>query len=147
MNQKKCPHCGEYIRSNDLTCPKCFKAVPREPPAEVPQRKKEDPHKGRFGKASSTAVLLSILPPFIGLLGLGFIYLHPKERKGYYFLGSGLILFLPMVALFFLIVGSGFWSAMLLFIAFIVILLIYLLVAIGALIETIFGPILRMLRT
>jgi hypothetical protein len=91
-------------------------------------------------------VLLALIPPFVGLLGLGLIYLHPKERKGYWFLAAGLLMFLPILALFFLMRESGFFSAVLLFLLLIVILLIYISAAAAALIETILGPVLRIVR-
>jgi len=145
MKQKKCPHCGEYVQKNSRTCPKCFREIPQDyserKECTVNENKKE-----RHGKVPTTAVLLSIIPPFVGLLGLGMIYLHPKSTKGYWFLLAGLLMFLCSLALFYMIRHSGFFSAVLLFPAFVIILIIYISAAVAALIETTFGSALKFLR-
>lgn len=146
MNQKKCPHCGEYVQRNSLTCPKCFKEIPREMPAEKRAGANGNDKRNRHGKVPPAAVFLSVFPVFVGLLGLGMIYLSPKDRKGYWFLVAGLLLFLPFLALFFMMLNSGFFSAVLLFIALMILLLIYVSAAISAFIETVFGSVLKILR-
>lgn len=143
MKQRKCPHCGEYVQKNSLTCPKCFGEIPREYPSE--HIAYED-RKERSKKVPTAALLLSIFPPFAGLLGLGMIYLDPKSSKGYWFLAAGLLLFLCSLALFYMIRHSGFFSAVLLFIAFVIIVLIYISAAVGALLETLFGSALGFLK-
>lgn len=145
MTQRTCPHCGEYVEQNSLTCPKCFREVPREPPAVTQERASEN-EKRTSGKVPGAAVFLAIFPAFIGLLGLGIIYTNPKNRNGYLFLFTGLVLFLPFVALFFLMLGSGLLSAILLFVATIIFLLLYIFVAIVAFIETTLGSVFRILR-
>jgi len=144
MSQKKCPHCGEYVQSNSLTCPRCFREVPREPPAR--REEHADRGKGTSKDVPTAALLLAVIPPFVGLLGLGLICLHPKDREGYWFLAGGLMLFLPFLALFFLMRDSGFFSAVLMFVALVIILLIYISAAAAAFIETVFGSVLRYLR-
>jgi len=143
MKQKKCPHCGEYVQKNSLTCPKCFREIPREssPECTVDKSKKERSEKNR-----SAALLLAVIPPFAGLLGLGMIYLYPKSSKGYWFLLAGILLFLCSLALFHMIRHSGLFSAVLLFPAFVIILIIYISAAAAALIETLFGSVLRFLK-
>jgi len=143
MKERKCPHCGEYVQKNSLTCPKCFGEIPRDPPPEYVI--KED-RKERSGKVPSAAVLLSIIPPFVGLLGLGLIFLDPKNSKGYWFMAAGLLLFLTSLALFYMIRHSGFFSAVLLFGALAIIVLIYVSAAVAALLETIFGSAIKFLR-
>jgi len=145
MKQKKCPYCGEYVQKNSLTCPKCFREVPREYP-ESTECATEGDQKKRSGKVPSAAVLLSIFPPFVGLLGLGMIYLHPKDSKGYWFLVAGCLLFFTSLALLYMIRHSGFFSALLLFAALLIIVLIYISAAVGALLETLFGSALKILR-
>jgi len=145
MKQKKCPYCGEYVQKNSLTCPKCFKEIPREFP-ESTECATENNMKKRSGKVPSAAVLLAVFPPFVGLLGLGVIYLHPKDGKGYWFLVAGLLLFLTSLALFYMIRNSGFFSALLLFAALVIIVLIYISAAVGALLETVFGSALKIFR-
>jgi len=145
MNQKKCPHCGEYVQSSSLTCPRCFREVPREPPA-VRREHTDGGKRERSGKVPVAALLLAVIPPLVGLLGLGLIYLRPKDREGYWFLAGGLVLFLPFLALFFLMRDSGFFSAILLFMALLIIFLIYVSAAAAAFIETVFGSVLKFLR-
>ncbi|MCL2295771.1 MAG: zinc ribbon domain-containing protein [Methanomassiliicoccaceae archaeon] len=142
MKQKKCPHCGEYVQENSLTCPKCFGEIPRSPQEYVVKEDKKE----RSGKVPSAAVLLSVIPPFFGLLGLGLIYLHPKNSKGYWFLAAGLLLFLTSLALFYMIRHSGIFSAVFLFGAFVIIALIYVSAAVAALLETVFGSVLKFLK-
>jgi len=145
MKQKRCPYCGEYVQKNSLTCPKCFKEIPREFPESTECAAREDVKKSS-GKIPNVAVLLAVIPPFVGLLGLGMIYLHPKSSKGYWFLVAGLLLFLTSLALFYMIRNSGFFSALLLLAAFVIIVLIYISAAVGALLETLFGSALKFLR-
>ena len=145
MSQKKCPHCGEFVQKNSLTCPKCFGTIPREHTESSEYVIKED-RKERSKKASSAVVLLSLIPPFFGLLGLGMIYRDHKDSKGYWFLAAGLVIFLPMLALLYMITHSGFFSAVLLFIALAVLSLIYLSAAAAAFLEAVFGSALKILR-
>ena len=145
MKQNKCPYCGEYVQKNSLTCPKCFREIPREP-ADVGEYTFNEDNRKRTGKVSGLPLLLSIFPPFVGLLGLGMIYLHPKSSKGYWFFVAGILLFAASLTLFYIIRHSGFFSAILLFVALIIILLMYISAAIGAFLETVFGSALKFLK-
>jgi len=84
-----CPKCGEPVPSFSLTCPKCYAKIPQEPAA----RPQEDSQKTEK-KGSQASLLLSVIPGFFGLLGLGHIYRDYKDGKGYFFLIVGLILFI-----------------------------------------------------
>jgi len=145
MSQKKCPYCGEFIQNNDLKCPKCFKEIPREKAVDteylIREEKKEKPK-----KASSSVVLLATIPAFFGLLGLGLMYSDHKNRSGYWFLVAGLVLFLPMLALLYMITHSGFLSAILLLVALVLLSIIYISAAVAALLETLFGSVFKVLR-
>jgi hypothetical protein len=145
MNQKKCPFCGEFVHGNDLTCPKCFKAVPREQSIKETQcaSNKKTREKGRV---SGAALLLAIFPPIFGLLGLGIIYKDHKDRNGYWFLIAGLLLFLPSIWILFTMLRSGFFSAVLLFIVLVILSLIYISAAVAAFLETIFGSVFKVLK-
>jgi hypothetical protein len=145
MKQKRCPYCGEYVQTNSLTCPKCFKEIPREPEDKAEYVILEDDNR-RTNKVPSVSVLLAIIPPFFGLLGLGIIYLDHKNSKGYWMLVAGLILFMPSILLFFVLRDSGFFSAVLSFITLMILLLLYVSGAVAALIETVFGSVLKILR-
>jgi len=84
-----CPKCGEPVPSNCITCPKCYTKIPSEP---VASEKVND--QGPKPKSQSTRILLTIIPGFFGLLGLGMIYDDTKNMLGYKFLIAGLILFI-----------------------------------------------------
>ncbi|MCL2032615.1 MAG: hypothetical protein FWG96_05050 [Methanomassiliicoccaceae archaeon] len=146
MSQKKCPRCGEYVQKNSLTCPRCYAEIPREPPAESPERVANGKKKRVPGDIPAAAVLLAVIPPFFGLLGLGIIYLHPRDSKGYWFLAAGLLLFLSVMALFFLMRNSGFLSALFLLVALVILLIVYISGAAAALLETLFGSVFKILR-
>lgn len=147
MSQRKCPHCGELVQSNSLTCPKCFKSIPREESVDTSEYVINDEKGKRTGsKSPNLTAFLAIFPAFVGILGLGMIYQDPRSSKGYWFLIAGLILFLPFLALFFTMLDSGFLSAILLFIALVIIILIYISAAIAAFVETMFGSIFKVFR-
>ena len=145
MSTNKCPHCGEYIQKNSLTCQKCFKEIPRDQPMSPEYVIKED-KKERSGKPPTVAVLLAVIPPFFGLLGLGMIYLDHRDKNGYWILAIGLALFLPFLALLYIMSRSGFLSAVLLFIVLVIIFLLYASAAAAAFIETVFGSVFRILK-
>ncbi|MDR1690821.1 MAG: hypothetical protein LBR42_03115 [Candidatus Methanoplasma sp.] len=145
MTKNRCPNCGEKVESNCLTCPKCFAEIPRSQSRPQEYVINEESER-RSSKIPTVALLLSIIPPFIGLLGLGLIYLHPRDRKGYWFLIIGLLLFLCFLALFFTMLESGFFSAVLLFVGAVIVLLIYISAAIAALLEAVFGSVFKVLR-
>jgi len=145
MSPNKCPHCGEYVQKNSLTCPKCFREIPREPDDRSEYIIRED-EKSKRRKVPRVAVMLSIFPPFVGLLGIGMIYLNYRERKGYWFLLAGLLIFLSVLALFFLISGASLLSDIMRLAAIAILLLIYASAAFAAFFETMFGSVFKALR-
>jgi len=144
MKQNRCPYCGEYVQKNNLTCPKCFKEIPREPSKISENVAKEG--KKRSGNVPIVALLLAAVPAFVGLLGLGMIYLHPKDSKGYWFLLAGLLLFLSSMSLLYIMRHSGILSAILLLAAIVILTIIYISAAIAAFLETLFGSAFKFLR-
>ena len=99
---RKCPYCGEYVPSNSLNCPKCYKSIPREE-----YKVNDDIKTGSIpnDRAPSvqvfdrrTVMLLALIPAAIGLMGLGQIY-EREYSKGVKFLIAGIILFASIVAL------------------------------------------------
>ena len=99
---RKCPYCGEYVPSNSLNCPKCYKSIPRDE-----YKVKEDIRTGPIpnDRAPSVKVLnirtvklLALVPAAIGLMGLGQIY-EREYSKGVKFLIAGIVLFASIVAL------------------------------------------------
>ena len=126
---RRCPYCGEYVPSNSLNCPKCYKSIPREE-----YKIKEDIKKGPIpnDRAPSVQVfnrrivkLLALIPAAIGLMGLGQIY-EREYSKGVKFLIAGIIMFASIVALIVNFDSFGGWKflavalAIFLFILFIV---------------------------
>jgi hypothetical protein len=146
MNGRRCPHCGEYVDNNSLTCPKCFKEIPRDiPVSSEPRTQSTDPKSGRSINKNLT-VLLALIPAFFGLLGLGQIYREPRESKGYILLAIGVVIFVPFVLLFMTMIHSGFLSALLIFVMELVLFLIYVGVALYALVDVALGSVLKMFR-
>lgn len=99
---RKCPYCGEYVPSNSLNCPKCYKSIPREE-----FKVEEDIRTGSVpnDKAPSVQVfnrrivmILALIPAAIGLMGLGQIYMK-EYGKGVRFLIVGILIFVSIVAL------------------------------------------------
>ena len=92
---RRCPKCGELVPSNSLTCPKCYAKMPPE------TVKVEDDNAARSdtSKKRQITVLLTIIPGFFGLLGLGRIYQEPKSHIGYLYLILGLGIFIIAGAL------------------------------------------------
>lgn len=102
-----CPKCGEPVPPNCITCPKCYAKVPSEPVTSE-KTKQSEPKR----KSNSTRILLTVIPGFFGLLGLGILYDDTKNMLGYKFLVAGLLLFISGNALIlagfpFLILGIG----------------------------------------
>ena len=90
-----CPKCGEAVPSNCLTCPKCYAKMPAEPVKK--ERRQEEQKVGSNGKNDRVRRILSIIPGFFGILGLGHIYMDYRQSKGYIFL---------LVGLFFFVIGN-----------------------------------------
>ena len=94
---RRCPYCGELVPSNSITCPKCYKKIPKEP--EPARREPEPEQRDKRGYSRKLAILLSIIPAFLGLLGLGLIYVNPRRKRGYVALVLGLLFFVMAVCL------------------------------------------------
>ncbi len=145
MDQNKCPYCGVLIPTNSLTCPKCFKNIPREDTSKKEEYIIHDEPKSSQTKSKKNdfTLFLAIIPAFVGILGLNQIIHDPKDSKGYMYLIIGLILFITSVVLFVNIWHNGIWSAFFMTIAWIMISFIYIIAAIGVLIDAIMGSVLR----
>lgn len=101
MAERRCPYCGELVPSNSITCPKCYKRIPNEP---EPVSNESVQKKTRGGGRSRTiALILSLVPALVGLLGLGLIYRNPKGKFGWFSLAFGIMFF---VAALFLTMGG-----------------------------------------
>ena len=94
---RRCPYCGELVPSNSITCPKCYKKIPKEP--EPARRESKPEQREKKGYSRKLAILLSIIPAFVGLLGLGLIYVNPRRKRGYIAFALGLLFFVMAVFL------------------------------------------------
>ena len=71
MADRRCPNCGELVPAFSLTCPKCYRSIPREEP-EGRYRIIDDDRAPTPRMTNRRLVLiLSILPAVFGLFGLG----------------------------------------------------------------------------
>ncbi len=100
---RKCPNCGELVPDFSVTCPKCFKEVPRkeEKPKEVP--KERAPALQTINKW--IVIILAFVPSLFGFMGLAQMY-QRKFKRGLFFLITGLILFAVLVSSVFYLVRS-----------------------------------------
>ncbi len=98
MADRRCPNCGELVPSNSITCPKCFKKIPNDPEPVRNDNGAGSGTKPRKDRNRTVMLVLSIIPAFIGLLGLGLIYKYPTRKRGYVALLLGLLVFAGAVA-------------------------------------------------
>lgn len=147
MSQRRCPNCGEYVPSNALTCPKCFAEVPRDESGTEMEDYSGGRRRRDTGRKSMFLLrILSILPAFFGVLGLGQIYLEPRRSRGYWFLLIGLFLFAMFTVLLRSMLDSGILSAVLLLIPVVIVLLIYLSAAVAVYLDAVFGSVFNVMR-
>jgi len=96
MSERKCPYCNEHVPSYSLTCPKCYRNIPREE-----ENVKESTMSNSVSKSvtnKTVILLLAFIPSAFGLMGLGQIY-EREYKKGLTFLVVGLFLFATLVML------------------------------------------------
>ncbi|MFA6710448.1 MAG: hypothetical protein WC067_03320 [Candidatus Methanomethylophilaceae archaeon] len=99
MSDRRCPYCDERVPSYSLTCPRCYKDIPRdeEDTKSVKDATTSD-SVSRFVTDRTAVLLLALIPSAFGLMGLGQIY-ERRYKKGLMFLAVGLLLFLTLVLL------------------------------------------------
>jgi hypothetical protein len=146
MSGRKCPNCGEYVDNNSLTCPRCFKEIPRDVPVSSEPRAQSTDAKGGRTVYKNLTVVLALIPAFFGLLGLGQIYRDPTKPRGYVLLAIGVVIFVPFVLLFLTMIHSGPLSALLIFVIELVLFLIYVGVALYALVDVALGSVFKLFR-
>lgn len=98
MAERRCPNCGELVPNNSITCPKCFKKIPNNPQPSENSGSGSPKGRTRTGRSRKLMMFLTIVPAFVGLLGLGLIYKDPKRKRRYIALGLGLLIFVGAVA-------------------------------------------------
>ncbi len=98
MAERRCPSCGELVPSNSITCPKCYRKIPNDPePVRNDWGGTGDAGR-RKDRSGTIMLLLSVIPAFVGLLGLGLIYRYPARKRGYVALILGLLVFAGALA-------------------------------------------------
>ncbi len=125
--RRSCPYCGEEVPSFSLTCPKCYREIPREEKKEERRRGPSVPNDRAPATQtySRTIILvLAILPALFGIMGMAQIY-QKKTKRGLKFLAVGLASFLIMAFCMYQMITSGGW-AFLLFGLAVISLLVYL---------------------
>lgn len=99
MSDRRCPYCNERVPSHSLTCPKCYRDIPRE--KEDTKTVKDTAASNsvsRFVTNRTAVLLLALIPSAFGLMGLGQIY-ERRYKRGLMFLAVGFLLFLTLVLL------------------------------------------------
>lgn len=144
MIDSKCPHCGEHVPSTSTSCPKCYGSIPRNTVSRRPSRRART--HSQKEKNTTVAFLLALLPGIFGLQGLGLIYLNHENRKGWQFLGVGMILFLLLLGCANMWNAVGSVTKVLLVFAMIILGLVYISSYLAQLAETKFGTVFGLFR-
>ena len=126
---RKCSNCGETVQSNSLTCPRCFKSVPREDFVTESTNKTVVEKEKNFKLFS----FLTFVPSIFGFMGLGQIYFK-EYKRGIFFLGAGLLLAFTIA---FLLMGdksgiAGFLTLYVIIGLFLLFILLYVIQVIDA---------------
>lgn len=85
-----CPYCGEFVPSNSITCPKCYRKMPAPSESERTGEISEGRRRSR-----PAAVLLDAIPGLFGFLGLGQLYMG--DRRAILLTLFGLVVFVASV--------------------------------------------------
>ncbi len=142
--KRHCPNCGAIVPPESLNCPHCYHDVPRtltETEYETHNRTREqyDDQMSKRHKSRTVSLILATIPALIGLLGLAQIYQDHREPLGWKILVGGLILYLFMVGMVRLVINTGGLSLLLLIVPIFILLVMYLLLALFALLLTYSG--------
>ena len=123
---KKCPYCGEEVPTFSVTCPKCYREIPRE----ETETKRSSGYSVPNDRVPATKtynrtliLILAIVPALIGIMGMGQIY-QGRVEKGIKFLVVGLLSFGIMAFCMYQMVTVQGWAFLLLGL-FIIALLVY----------------------
>jgi hypothetical protein len=154
-----CPYCGVAVPSNCVTCPKCFKNLPREDGTEnssqnefidgkITREKTEVHDEGVkiVKKNRKLMLILAIIPAFFGVLGLAQIYREYRNHLGYFFLIVGLILFIPSVFLIMGVWTTGVFIGIFRIVAYIILTLLYLSAALASVLDAAFGSVFKIIK-
>jgi hypothetical protein len=139
---RKCPYCGEAVPSYSLSCPKCYREIPREEVAEP----EPEPARQPGAKNRTLITILSLVPGLFGILGLGLIYQDFRNTKGWIFLGAGLLIFAGLMFSVRMIFAGGWFGSAVALIISLILGLIYLSAYIAQAIESVLGSIFTVLK-
>ena len=150
ISERRCPECNDLVPSNSITCPRCYKAVPRDekPAGTGRSAQKTDTYRIQETRVKDMriAMLLAIIPGVFGIQGLGLIYLDYKESRGWIFLLIGAVLFLSLIGMVTLWNDVGSFTRVVLIFTMIIFAVLYLSSYVAQLAETRFGSVLRLCR-
>ncbi|HKM09411.1 MAG TPA: zinc ribbon domain-containing protein [Candidatus Methanomethylophilaceae archaeon] len=150
ISERRCPNCNELVPSNSITCPKCYRTVPRDEKVADTGRSTQRADTYKIQETSvknmKIAMLLAIIPGLFGIQGLGLVYLDRKDSRGWIFLLIGAVLFLALVGMASLWNGVGSFTRVVLIFTMIIFGVLYLSSYIAQLAETRFGSVLRLFR-
>ncbi len=138
---RRCPNCGAVVLPESLNCPHCYHDVPRtisDTGTDYHNRtySQYEEQLSKRHKSRTISLILAIIPAFFGLLGLAQIYQDYRDPLGWKVLGGGLILYILLVGMMFLVIGTGGLGVLLLTIPIIVVGILYLLLALFAFLLT-----------
>lgn len=139
--KRRCPNCGAIVPPESLNCPHCYRDVPRTP-AETDNgtrdrtREQYDDQMSKRHKSRTVSLILATIPALVGLLGLAQIYQDHRDPLGWKILAGGLILYLLMVGTVRLVISTGGLGLLLLIVPIFVLVVMYLLLALFALLLT-----------
>ncbi len=146
---RRCPRCGTSVPDDSITCPKCYTEVPRDG-TEVSgsaygRKEYERPGYGNGGqigkqdKSRTIALILAIVPAFFGILGLGQIYQDRRDSMGWKFLAGGLVAFILLISVIFLMDATGVLGIIMMAVPMIILGGIYVCTAIVSVADVWFG--------
>ena len=130
--------------STSTVCPKCYGSIPESTVSRRPARRTQT--RSQKEKNSTLAFLLALLPGIFGLQGLGLIYLNHENRRGWHFLGVGMVLFLLLLGCANLWNSVGSFTRVFLVFGMIILGLIYISSYLAQLAETKFGTVFGLFR-
>ena len=137
MGDRKCPYCRELVPEFSVSCPRCYRSIPKTEPVRGPV------DEGRAPSVEMTdrrvVAMLALIPGAIGVMGLGQFY-QKDYRKGAVFLCMGIVM---MAAIIILRTGisataSGVFSVILTVFTVIMYIGLYLVQAFDAIVRTMF---------
>jgi uncharacterized membrane protein HdeD (DUF308 family) len=92
-------------------------------------------------------LLLALVPAFVGILGMAQLYRNYKDSNGYMYLISGLLFFIPSALLLFGAFDSGVFVGILKIAVYLILTVIYLVIALSSVLDAYFGSVFRVFKS